>query len=62
MQFPLQRTCNPGNDLIMPGSQEDFDAIVNAVGSKLKLSELQICAKRVLALTALRKESEQAKK
>ena len=46
----------------MPGSQEDFDAIVNAVGSKLKLSELQICAKRVLALTALRKESEQAKK
>ena len=51
-----------GNDLIMPGSQEDFDAIVNAVGSKLKLSELQICAKRVLALTALRKESEQAKK
>lgn len=51
-----------GNDLIMPGSQEDYDAIVNAVGSKLKLSELQISAKRVLALTALRKKSEQTKK
>lgn len=58
---PVECICS-GNDLIMPGSQEDFDAIVNAVGSKLKLSELQICAKRVLALTALRKESEQAKK
>ena len=32
------------------------------IATKLKLSELQICAKRVLALTALRKESEQAKK
>lgn len=47
-----------GNDLIMPGSQQDLDAIVNAVGTTLKLSQLQACAKRVLALAALRKRCE----
>ncbi|MBQ9374334.1 MAG: glycoside hydrolase family 3 C-terminal domain-containing protein [Oscillospiraceae bacterium] len=43
-----------GNDLTMPGSQEDVDAIVNAVGGKLTLAELQACAKRVLELVILR--------
>lgn len=50
-----------GNDLIMPGSQEDYDAVFNAVGAKLKLSELQICAKRVLRLAIMREENEQDK-
>ena len=44
-----------GNDLIMPGSQRDVDAIVNAVGKGLALSELQACAKRVLALVLTQK-------
>lgn len=43
-----------GNDLIMPGSQADVDAIVSAVGTDLKLSELQACAKRILAMATLR--------
>ena len=49
-----------GNDLIMPGSQEDLDAIVNAVGVDLTLAELQACAKRVLALAVLRVQSMKA--
>lgn len=49
-----------GNDLIMPGSQEDLDAVVNAVGADLTLAELQACAKRVLALAALRVQSTKA--
>ena len=43
-----------GNDLTMPGSQEDVDAIVKAVGKELTLAELQTCAKRVLELVLLR--------
>ena len=43
-----------GNDLTMPGSQQDVDAIVNAVGKELTLSELQACARRVLELVLLR--------
>lgn len=43
-----------GNDLTMPGSQADVDAIVNAVGKELTLSELQACAKRILELVLLR--------
>ena len=43
-----------GNDLTMPGSQADVDAIVNAVGKALTLSELQACARRVLELVLLR--------
>ena len=42
-----------GNDLTMPGSQADVDAIVNAVGKELTLSELQACAKRILELVLL---------
>lgn len=49
-----------GNDLIMPGSQEDLDAIVNAVGVDLTLAELQVCAKRVLALAVLRVQNTKA--
>ncbi len=37
-----------GNDLTMPGSKEDVDAIIGAVGNELTLAELQACAKRVL--------------
>ena len=44
-----------GNDLIMPGSQNDVDDIVKSVGAKdgeveypLTLSELQSCARRIL--------------
>ena len=43
-----------GNDLTMPGSQADVDAIVNAVGKELTLSELQACARRILELVLLR--------
>ena len=43
-----------GNDLTMPGSQQDVDAVVNAVGKALTLSELQACARRVLELVLLR--------
>ena len=43
-----------GNDLTMPGSQEDVDAIVNAVGKELTLAELQTCARRILALILFR--------
>ena len=43
-----------GNDLTMPGSQADVDAIVNAVGKDLTLAELQTCAKRILDLVLLR--------
>ena len=44
-----------GNDLIMPGSQEDVDKIVAAVGAKegeaeypITLADLQACAKRMI--------------
>jgi beta-glucosidase len=43
-----------GNDLTMPGSQEDVDVIIGAVGNELSLAELQACAKRVLSLVLLR--------
>ena len=39
-----------GNDLTMPGSQADVDAILAAVGKELSLAELQACAKRILTL------------
>ena len=39
-----------GNDLVMPGSQEDVDGILNALNSTLTMAELQSCAKRILAL------------
>lgn len=46
-----------GNDLVMPGSQNDVDAIINAVGNPdktleymLTKGELQACAKRVLGV------------
>ncbi len=47
-----------GNDLTMPGSQEDVDAIAGAVGTELALAELQACAKRVLAMVLFRRKSE----
>ena len=46
-----------GNDLTMPGSQRDMDRILSALGEEITLAELQACAKRVLALAVLRKES-----
>ena len=46
-----------GNDLTMPGSQQDVDAIVNAVGNELTLAELQTYAKRVLTLVLLREQA-----
>ena len=36
----------------------NVDAIVNAVGGKLTLAELQACAKRVLELVILREQSQ----
>lgn len=46
-----------GNDLIMPGSQEDVDKIVAAVGAKegeaeypITLADLQACAKRMIKI------------
>lgn len=46
-----------GNDLIMPGSQQDADAILAAVESgALPRAELQACAGRVLALAKYRAE------
>ncbi len=39
-----------GNDLTMPGSQADVDAIADAVGNELTLEELRACAGRVLEL------------
>ena len=46
-----------GNDLIMPGSQEDVDRIVAAVGAKegevpctITLADLQACAKRMIKI------------
>ncbi len=46
-----------GNDLIMPGSQEDVDKIVAAVGAKedevpctISLADLQACAKRMIKI------------
>ena len=48
-----------GNDLIMPGSQNDVDEIVKSVGAKegeveypLTLEELQTCAGRILRMVA----------
>lgn len=48
-----------GNDLIMPGRQEDVDDIVRSVGAQegeahtpITLGELQACARRILAITA----------
>nr|MBO6295421.1 glycoside hydrolase family 3 protein [Schwartzia sp. (in: firmicutes)] len=53
-----------GNDLVMPGSQEDVNAIIAAVGADssknpyaLTLAELQACAKRILSLVELRERS-----
>lgn len=39
-----------GNDLIMPGSQEDLDAVIAAVGKNITKAELQACAKRIIKL------------
>jgi len=40
-----------GNDLIMPGSQRDYDYIVTAIKTgELKISELQYCAANVIKL------------
>ena len=47
-----------GNDLTMPGSQEDVDAIVSAVGKELTTGELQACAERVLEIVLLRLQTE----
>ena len=48
-----------GNDLVMPGSQNDVDEIVKSVGAKegeveypLTLEELQTCAGRILHMVA----------
>ncbi|MBR6561578.1 MAG: hypothetical protein IKK78_01045, partial [Oscillospiraceae bacterium] len=42
-----------GNDLIMPGQQDDVDRIVECVESgELSIEELQLCAGRILALCA----------
>ena len=48
-----------GNDLIMPGSQEDVDSILRALNAKpnevpcpITLAELQACAARILRLIA----------
>lgn len=48
-----------GNDLTMPGSQNDVDEIVKSVGASrdevmypLKLGDLQACAKRILSVIA----------
>ena len=48
-----------GNDLIMPGSQEDVDAILRSLNAKpgeapcpITLAELQACAARILKLIA----------
>ncbi len=53
-----------GNDLTMPGSQQDVDTIIAAVGADpaenpfaLTLGELQACAKRVLALAEKRERA-----
>ncbi len=45
-----------GNDLIMPGSQADVDAISAAAGTELPLADLQKCAERILALVRYREE------
>ena len=38
-----------GNDLIMPGSQEDVDKILKAIDENvLTRGELQACAKRII--------------
>ena len=47
-----------GNDLTMPGCQEDVDAIVSAVGKELTTGELQACAERVLEIVLLRLQTE----
>lgn len=46
-----------GNDLIMPGSQEDVDEIINSVGAAegdvkcpITLGDLQACAARILSV------------
>ena len=38
-----------GNDLIMPGSQNDVDAIIGAVGKEISLEDLKACAGRVIS-------------
>ncbi len=45
-----------GNDLIMPGSQADLDALLAAAGNELPIADLQACAERVLALALYREE------
>ena len=44
----------------MPGSQQDVDAIVNAVGKELTLAQLQACARRVLEMVLLRASQRQS--
>ena len=46
-----------GNDLIMPGSQEDVDEIIRSVDAKdgsvtcaITLAQLQYCAKRMISI------------
>ena len=48
-----------GNDLIMPGSQEDIDEILRSVGAErgsvkypLTVEELRVCAERMLTIIA----------
>ncbi len=48
-----------GNDLTMPGSQEDVDDVIGALGKELTLAELQACARRVLELAVLREKCRQ---
>ena len=48
-----------GNDLIMPGSQEDVDAILSALkAGSLTRGDLQACAMRILELAKLHKTCE----
>lgn len=43
-----------GNDLVMPGSQQDVDVILEALkNGSLTLAELQLCAMRVLKLVMI---------
>ena len=48
-----------GNDLTLPGSQDEVDAIIGAVGKELTLAQLQRCAGRVLEMVLLRAQTEQ---
>lgn len=39
-----------GNDLIMPGSQQDVEKIIAAVGNSITLADLQACAKHIIKI------------